>query len=45
MDYFTSKMMYEDSARVRDQIKAINSFKVGQKLEADFSNRDDWLSK
>ena len=41
MDYFTSKMMYEDSGRVRDQIKAINSFKVGQrKLEADFSNRD-----
>ena len=41
MDYYTSKMMYEDSARVRDQIKAINSFKVGQrKLEADFSNRD-----
>ena len=41
MDYFTSKMMYEDSARVRDQLKAINSFKVGQrKLEADFSNRD-----
>ncbi|MBL6719540.1 MAG: excinuclease ABC subunit UvrC [Candidatus Marinimicrobia bacterium] len=41
MDYFTSKMMYEDSARVRDQIKSINSFKVGQrKLEADFSNRD-----
>ena len=41
MDYFTSKMMYEDSARVRDQIKAINSFKFGQrKLEADFSNRD-----
>ena len=34
MDYFTSKMMYEDSARVRDQLKAINSFKVGQrKLE------------
>ena len=41
MDYFTEKMMYEDSARLRDQLKAINSFKVGQrKLEADFSNRD-----
>jgi excinuclease UvrABC nuclease subunit len=33
--------MYEDSARIRDQLKAINSFKIGQrKLEADFSNRD-----
>ena len=33
--------MYEDSARVRDQIKAITSFKRGQrKLEADFTNRD-----
>ena len=41
MDYYTSKMMYEDSARVRDQIKAISSFKTGQrKLEADFTNRD-----
>tara|TARA_B100000963_G_scaffold187460_1_gene163144 strand:+ start:3624 stop:5381 length:1758 start_codon:yes stop_codon:yes gene_type:complete len=41
MDYFTKKMMYEDSARLRDQIKAISSFKTGQrKLEADFTNRD-----
>ncbi len=41
MDYYTSRMMYEDSARVRDQIKAISSFKTGQrKLEADFTNRD-----
>ncbi len=41
MDYYTSELMYEDSARIRDQLKAINSFKTGQrKLEADFSNRD-----
>ena len=41
MKYFSSKLMYEDSARVRDQIKAIKSFKRGQrKLEADFTNRD-----
>ena len=41
MEYFSSKLMYEDSARVRDQIKAIGSFKRGQrKLEADFTNRD-----
>ena len=41
MKYFSSKLMYEDSARVRDQIKAIASFKRGQrKLEADFTNRD-----
>jgi excinuclease ABC subunit C len=41
MDYYSSKLMYEDSGRIRDQLKAINSFKTGQrKLEADFSNRD-----
>ena len=41
MKYFSSELMYEDSARVRDQIKAITSFKRGQrKLEADFTNRD-----
>ena len=41
MEYFSSKLMYEDSARIRDQIKAITSFKRGQrKLEADFTNRD-----
>ncbi|MFL2511414.1 MAG: excinuclease ABC subunit UvrC [Candidatus Neomarinimicrobiota bacterium] len=41
MKYFSSKLMYEDSARVRDQIKAIKSFNRGQrKLEADFTNRD-----
>lgn len=41
IEYFSSKLMYEDSARVRDQIKAITSFKRGQrKLEADFTNRD-----
>ena len=31
MKYFSSKLMYEDSARVRDQIKAIKSFKRGQR--------------
>ena len=41
MQFFSSELMYEDSARVRDQIKAITSFKRGQrKLEADFTNRD-----
>jgi len=41
MNYYSSELMYEDSARIRDQLKAINSFKIGQrKLEADFSNRD-----
>ena len=41
MEFFSSELMYEDSARVRDQIKAITSFKRGQrKLEADFTNRD-----
>ena len=30
MEYFSSKLMYEDSARVRDQIKAITSFKKGE---------------
>jgi len=41
MDFFSSKLMYEKSARVRDQLRAIKSFKTRQrKLEADFSNRD-----
>ena len=41
MDYFSSKLMYEESARVRDQLKAITQFKTRhRKLEADFSNRD-----
>ena len=41
MDLFSSKLMYEESARVRDQLRAIKSFKTRQrKLEADFSNRD-----
>ncbi|MED5451342.1 MAG: excinuclease ABC subunit UvrC [Candidatus Neomarinimicrobiota bacterium] len=41
MDFFSSKLMYEESARVRDQLRAIKSFKTRQrKLEADFSNRD-----
>ena len=41
MDYFSSKLMYEESARVRDQLKAIIQFRTRRrKLEADFSNRD-----
>ncbi|MFL2490055.1 MAG: excinuclease ABC subunit UvrC [Candidatus Neomarinimicrobiota bacterium] len=41
MDLFSSKLMYEESARVRDQLRAIKNFKTRQrKLEADFSNRD-----
>jgi excinuclease ABC subunit C len=41
MDYFSSKLMYEESARVRDQLKAIIQFRTHRrKLEADFSNRD-----
>jgi len=41
MSFFSSKRMYEEAARVRDQLRAIKSFKTRQrKLEADFSNRD-----
>ena len=41
MDFFSSKLMYEESARVRDQLKAIIQFRTHRrKLEADFSNRD-----
>lgn len=41
MQFFSEKKMYEDAARLRDQLKSISNFITGQrKLEADLSNRD-----